>query len=410
MSAPTNWQRGSQGKSLPLKIGLMAGGLIVVIVLEMVFIAQRSNRMAGQTTNPSQSLNLQAASSAGFKRAEPGVPLVFPQDFGPHPDYQTEWWYYTGNLRNESGQSFGYQLTFFRRGLLPPSQWVNRASDWATDQVYLAHFAITDGTDDQHLAFERFSRGAAGLAGVQAQPFQAWLEDWSVTETSPGIYRLHASAIVPNGSPLMIDLGLIDSKGPVLEGNQGYSQKGPDPGEASYYYSMTHLISNGSLTTQGKTFSVTGSSWMDHEYSTSALAADQVGWDWFSIQLDNDEELMVFQIRRQDGSVDPYSSGLLVRADGSTQAFSQADFQIRVKDTWRSPHSKGIYPSRWQVTIPSLSLDLDITPAIADQEMNLSFIYWEGAVQIKGTIDAKVISGVGYVELTGYAASITGQF
>ena len=344
-------------------------------------------------------------SAENFARAEGPQPLVFPADHGPHPDYQTEWWYYTGNLRTAEGRHFGYQLTFFRRALVPPAERAVRASDWATDQVYMAHLALSDVAARDFYAAERFSRGAAGLAGAEAAPFAVWLEDWSVAEEAGGHWRLRAA-----GDGLALDLTLRDVKGPVLQGDEGYSRKGPEAGNASYYYSLTRLATAGSVQVGGVTYPVTGSSWMDHEYSTSALSAGQVGWDWFSLQLDDQSELMVFQIRRDDGSIDPFSSGTLVAADGSTFHLGRDDFEIGVSGTWRSPRTGAVYPAGWTVTVPAADLTLRLEPLLADQELNLSYAYWEGAVRITGDRDGRLVSGHGYVELTGYAESMQGQF
>jgi predicted secreted hydrolase len=346
-----------------------------------------------------------AAPVEGFARAEGPQPLVFPEDHGPHPDYQTEWWYYTGNLETADGRHFGYQLTFFRRALLPPDQRVDRLSEWGTDQVYLAHFTLTDVAAGRFQAFERYARGAAGIAGAQSPPYRVWLQDWSVEQTGPDEYRLQASE-----GDIHLDLLLSDTKGPVLQGDQGYSRKGPEPGNASFYISQTRLASRGTVQVAGETFDVQGSSWMDHEFSTSALSAGQVGWDWFALQLDDGSELMVFHIRRDDGSPDPFSSGTLVQPDGSTRHLSQEDFKIETAGSWRSPHTGADYPSGWRVTIPSAGLSLEIEPYLADQELNVSYSYWEGAVRIAGQAGGKPVQGSGYVELTGYAGSIEGEF
>lgn len=346
-----------------------------------------------------------ADDAAGFARAEGLRPLEFPADHGPHPDYQTEWWYYTGNLETGGGRHFGYQLTFFRRALVPPAQRQDRPSNWAANQVYMAHFALTDVAGGRYQAFERFARGAAGLAGAQGTPYHVWLEDWSAEEVEPNVVRLRATQ-----DGLTIDLLLTDRKGPILQGDGGYSQKGPEPGNASYYYSQTRLASSGTVQVVDEIYQVNGLSWMDHEFSTSALAPDQVGWDWFALQMDDGRELMVFQIRKVDGSVDPFSSGTLVTPDGSTRHLSRDDFEIRVGDTWRSPHSGATYPSQWTVRVPLADLTLDVEPYLADQELNVSYAYWEGAVQIRGEQAGSVISGSGYVEMTGYANSMQGQF
>ncbi len=342
----------------------------------------------------------------GFARVE--APLAFNPEthLGPHPDYQTEWWYYTGNLQTPEGDHFGFQLTFFRRALLPPAQRSpDRESDWAFDQVYLAHFALSDVRRGDFYAFERFGRGAAGVAGAQANPYQVWLESWNVTQTGENTYLLEAQQ-----GDVQLELSLVDTKGPVLQGSQGYSQKGPDPGNASFYVSQTRLAASGTVTLGGDRYPVSGFSWMDHEYSTSALSEGQVGWDWFSIQLDNNTELMLFYLNREDGSVDPFSSGTLIFPDGRTQALTRADFTITPTGTWRSPHSDAVYPSGWRVNVPGHDISLEIQPHQKDQELNLTYTYWEGAVRVSGQFGTTPVAGHGYVELTGYSGTMAGEF
>lgn len=347
----------------------------------------------------------QDASMEGFQRAVPRAELRFPDDFGPHNDFLTEWWYYTGNLETASGRPFGYQLTFFRRALIPPALRSDRISEWATEHVYLAHFALSDIASGQFHDFERYARGTAGLAGAQANPYQVWLYDWEVSQTGDGIYKLYA-----HEQGVELDLKLHDLKGPILQGDQGYSQKGPDPGNASYYISQTRLESDGIIRITGQEYQVSGTSWMDHEFSTSALTATQVGWDWFSIQLDNNMELMLFEIRQEDGGIDPYSSGTLVTADASTIQLDESDFVIEVIERWESPDSGADYPAGWMITIPSQDLSLQVVPLQPDQELNLTYTYWEGAVEVRGEYKGRPVAGKGYVELTGYAGSFAGEF
>ncbi len=342
---------------------------------------------------------------AGFTRADGSLILEFPRDFGSHPDYQTEWWYYTGNLQSTDGRWFGYQLTFFRRGLLPPQEQVSRDSHWGTSQVYMAHFALSDITANQHHAFERFSRGAAGLAGAHSNPYQVWLEDWQVLETGADRYKINASQ-----DDIQIDLTLTDTKGPIFHGEQGYSQKGPETGNASYYFSQTRLESSGKIQVQDTSYEVQGLSWMDHEFSTGTLSPGQIGWDWFSIQMDDESELMVYQIRRENGIIDPFSSGTWIDSTGNTRPLIIGEFEIEVLDTWRSPGSDTLYPAQWLVKVPPLDLSLEIKPVMLDQEMNLSYAYWEGSVEVTGVVDGNPVTGLGYVEMTGYASSLEDQF
>lgn len=383
--------------------------LIVILLLTGIGVS-----VALLLRTPDQPVQAQLEAAAlvdlsGFKRAEGPIPLQFPEDHGPHPDYQTEWWYYTGNLETAEGRHFGYQLTFFRRALKAQSQ--DRASDWASNQVFMAHFTVTDVAEKDFYAHERLERGAVGLAGAGSNPFSVWLEDWRVSAIGQDQYQLVASVPADDKTgPLALSLTLVDERGPVLQGDQGYSRKGPDPGQASYYYSLTHLQSQGTLIIGSQQFSVSGLSWMDHEYSTSALSTNQVGWDWFALQLDNDSELVVFHIRQADGQVDPYSSGTLINPDNRQLALTRDDFEITVENTWRSPHSGSEYPSGWRVRVPAEEIDLIVRPYIEDQELNVSYTYWEGAVQISGIFRGQDVQGSGYVELTGYSGSMGGEF
>lgn len=372
-------------------LGLLFVLSLCILALTLFFRAQE------ETGDLSAQVLTTQAPIEGFIRVDGTRTLNFPADFGPHPAYQTEWWYYTGNLDTAEGRHFGYELTFFRVAMLPPDQTPARASDWATNQIYMAHFALTDVERSEFHAFQRLARGAAGLAGAEAQPYQVWLEDWSVRQSGSDYFLLTAS-----NEGLRVELQLTDEKGPVLQGDGGTSRKGEDPNNASYYYSQTRLITEGEIQIGNEIFQVNGLSWKDHEFSTNALESGQVGWDWFSIQLDDGYEIMLYQIRRDDGSIDPFSSGTLIDPDGNTQPLAREDFEIETRDTWRSPHSDAVYPMVWNIRIPSANLELELTPYLRDQELNLSTIYWEGAVRASGLHNDEVVTGVGYVEMTGY--------
>jgi predicted secreted hydrolase len=391
-------------------VNRLSGMLIVVFGIWALSGIQSKPQNLSSTIETSPAIAT-PASTGGFAVAEQGQPLVFPRDFGAHPDFQTEWWYYTGNLSSGDGSQFGYQLTFFRRALIPPAERQERLSAWATDQAYLAHFALTDASHDQHYSFERLERGAAGIAGAESEPFQVWLEDWQVEQTGEKTFLLMASVPAGGDKPaIKLELTLTDDKGPVLQGDQGYSRKGPQEGNASYYYSLTRLKTDGTLQIDNRNYSVDGLSWMDHEYSTSYLSKDQVGWDWFSVQLDNNYELMLFQIRRSDGTIDSFSTGALVAPDGSVHKLGKDDFSIKVTGTWQSPHSGANYPANWEISIPAYQVLLDLQPLVADQEMDLRYKYWEGAVRIRGNFGITAVNGAGYAELTGYAGSMGGEF
>ncbi len=346
---------------------------------------------------------LSATSAEGFSRALEVRPFTFPADHGPHPNFAVEWWYLTGNLQTDSDRRFGYQLTFFRRALAPApatSEPPPRASAWATRQVYLAHFALTDVAGQTFFTDERTARGAMGLAGAQAEPFRVWLEDWAIEADNPANTPFPARARAV-GSGFAIDLALAAIKPPVLNGDQGLSAKGSTPGNASYYYSLPRLASRGTVAVGAQSYAVTGSSWLDREWSTSLLEPGQIGWDWFALQLSDGRDLMTFQLRRGDGSIEQASHGTLTATDGSARHLAVSDFTMTVLDHWQSPMGIG-YPSRWRVAVPSAAIDLIVTPLLADQEFNLSFRYWEGAVEIQGTASGEPATGKGYVELVGY--------
>jgi predicted secreted hydrolase len=331
---------------------------------------------------------------AGFARAMTSRPFNFPADHGPHPDFRTEWWYYTGNLQTADRRHIGFQLTFFRVALAPTEQ--PRASAWATRQLYFAHFAVTDTASSRFHAFSRTGRGALGMAGAEAAPFRVWIDGWSA-EGAGASPRLRAS-----DGDVAIDLELSATKPVVLQGERGLSRKGPEPGNASFYYSFTRMPARGVVRLGAETLTVAGEAWMDREWSTSGLGADVQGWDWFAVQLDDGRELMVYLLRRRDGTVDPFSAGSLVAPDGAVRALGAGDVRVETLAHWSSTRSGVRYPARWRLTVPSAELRLDIEPRLADQELRVNTRYWEGAVAVTGMAGAWSIRGHGYVELVGY--------
>lgn len=339
------------------------------------------------------------AETPAFKKAFSPVPLKFPQDFGPHEDYQTEWWYYTGNLETETGRPFGYELTLFRRGLTPGK--AESGSQWRSNQIYFAHFTLSDIQNQDFYPQERFSRGAVGLAGAQAEPYRLWLDDWSIEAQSPEQLQLQAQ-----GKEVALDLTLLPTK-PVLQGDRGYSVKGPEPGNASYYYSVVQQPTTGTVTVQGESYSVSGKSWTDHEYSTSALSKGTQGWDWFSLELEDGSALMLYGLRTADNSTTPESNGTYISPEGKVLHLDREDFDIDVLKTWKSPQSQAIYPARWNIAIPKLEIEAQVTPLMNNQELAFSTTYWEGAVQLAGSRAQETIKGKGYVELTGYEQSLS---
>jgi predicted secreted hydrolase len=341
-------------------------------------------------------------SSFTYQLALPGRKLSFPADHYSHPDFKTEWWYYTGHLETESGKRYGYQVTFFRFGLRDRQKEIKDPPLFS--ELYMAHFALSDVQQGKFLFRERINRGHGDKAGAATDRYLVWNEDWKVE----GSERTHVIQVNDRGTSLR--LRLLSLKPPALHGQNGLSQKGEGDGRASYYYSLTRMQTEGEIVVGGKKEKVRGLSWMDHEFGSNQLREDQVGWDWFSIQLDNETELMLYLIRRKDGSPDPYSSGTLVKADGTTKHLRLEDFQIGILERWKSAKSGGNYPMKWKVAVPSEDIELEIVPAFRDQELitnrSTRVTYWEGAVQVGGTVRNKAILGSGYVEMTGYAGKL----
>ena len=378
---------------------LAVGSLCAAALLAGGFLLQRTPAPIPTPPPPPGSVAglLGGDDPGGFARATRPRMFRFPEDHGPHPEFRHEWWYFTGNLRGPGGRRFGYQLTFFRFALSPDPP--ARVSRWGTNQAYMAHFAITDAQGNRFRHFERTGRGALGLAGADAHPLRVWLDDWSAEGAEASTLPVRLRATEEEAS---IDLLLDSARRIVLQGDRGLSRKGPAPGNASYYYSMTRLATRGSVRIDGVSFPVEGSSWLDREWGTSSLEKGQTGWDWFAVQLSDGRDLMFYRLRRGDGATDPFSAGTLVLPDGSVRPLSADDVRIETLGYWKSPESGARYPSRWRMLLPSEGLELEVVPRIADQELRTSARYYEGAVGVRGTSRGKAVEGDGYVELTGY--------
>ena len=321
----------------------------------------------------------------------------FPQDHAAHNEYRSEWWYFTGNLRNREGRHFGFELTFFRYAMAPAPVW--RSSEWGANQAWMAHLSVTDTRRGEFIAAERFSREALGLAGSRPQPFGVWLEDWSAYGERTGITPLHLRAGTERAG---LELTLHGTKPVALHGDSGVDAKGPEPGNASFYYSLTRLQAAGTLRVADEEFAVVGSAWMDREWSTSALSSDLAGWDWFGLQLADNREMMYYRLRTRDGGTSPFSGGSLVLADGSRIALASQDVSLTPTEYWTSAASGSRYPVSWQLDLPAQGMTLQVRPYLRDQELNLTVRYWEGAVSVTGNQRGTEIAGDGYVELTGY--------
>jgi len=337
----------------------------------------------------------------GFRRVTAPQALQFPADHGAHPDYRNEWWYFTGNLTDADGRHFGFQFTLFRFALDPAETPAGSdpLSDWASDSLWMAHLALSDaGTSTQAPQFhqaERFARGALGLAGADAERW--WLRDWQVIATETG-WTLQAQA-----AGFALDLTLDAAKPVVLQGDQGYSRKGPEPGNASRYYSVTRLHTQGRVQINDQHYAVSGLSWLDREWGSGQLSGSLSGWDWFAIHLDDGRDLMVYQLRDLDGQPSTFSAGMLVEADGSGQTLDGADFSLTPMRHWTD--QAGVqWPLDWRVTVPDHGIDAHTRARFDDQRWWGSVPYWEGMIEVLDATTAQPL-GQGYLELSGYATA-----
>jgi predicted secreted hydrolase len=326
--------------------------------------------------------------------------ISFPSDHGPHPEYRNEWWYLTGNLDAAGGERFGFELTIFRFALAPSGRVrSDLSSAWATNQVYIGHFALTHVAAGRFHVAERYARGALRLAGAQAEPLRVWVEDWHLQEADGDADRWNLRAV---DGDIELLLSLEALKPPVLNGTGGLSQKSAERGNASYYYSISRLEARGKLKVAGETHAVSGLAWLDREWGSSALSAAQEGWDWFALQLSDGSELMYYNLRRTDGSEDAHSAGTFIPHEGDSMPLARQDVTVVVNDYWDSP-SGGRYPMGWTIEVPRLDLLLQVEPVLEAQELTTNVRYWEGAVDVAAERAGKPVAGRGYVELTGYA-------
>jgi predicted secreted hydrolase len=365
---------------------------MVVRVAVLLFVAL----VATRATTPAQS-------DDAFDRALEPRAFAFPADHGSHPAYRTEWWYFTGVLETESGERIGYQATWFRSALVPRRP--DRASRLGIRDLYFFHGALTRPRESLHVHEHSVSRAGAGWAGAVSGRLKVHVLDHVVEDRPDGTWHLRMKV-----KGRRFDLRLRATRPPLLHGaSPGLSVKGPEPGQASYYVSLTRLETTGTVQLEpgGPAERVTGRTWFDHEFGSALLAEDHEGWDWFSVALDDGTDLMVYAIRKRDGSLEPNSSGTLRTADGRRRHLPRAAFTIETLDRWTSPHSRASYPARWRLTLPGESVDLTVTPAVADQELRTpgttGVTYWEGLCTFEGTVAGRPVRGSGYVELVGYS-------
>ncbi len=342
-----------------------------------------------------------------WNRAEPGWKFEWPRDHAAHPDFKTEWWYFTGNLRAADGRRFGYQVTFFRQGIRGPGAREVARSRFVVNDLKFGHFTITDVKAGEFHFSQQLMRGAFGEAGfgdLQKKERLAWLGDWSLALEDDGAMQLRAS-----DGARALELHLESTKPWTLHGDAGLSTKADVPGHASQYYSGTRMRSRGTLQMAGQQIPVEGESWFDHEWATNQLAPGQSGWDWFSVQLDDGTELMIYRLRKKDGSVDGASSGSFIAKDSSVRHLRLDELRMTPVKFWQSTKTRAKYPIGWRVEVPTLAIDLEITTPVESQELALTPVaYWEGMIDVRGKREGRALNGHGYLELTGYAGDVVG--
>ena len=370
--------------------------ILLVAVLSLVGITAK---LTSVDDNPPAVAGLLTESDPppGFEYALEPRTFVFPKDHSSHPKFRSEWWYFTGNVESDDGVPFGFQLTLFRFALRPRPR--ESSSLWRTNDIYLGHFALSDFTAGVFHKSERQSRAALDLAGAGGDPPKIWIRDWSIelTDVDQEVWQLKAQE-----AGVAIDLTASALRPVIAHGDRGLSKKSAQPGNASYYYSIPRLSVAGSITTPTENHQVSGNAWFDHEWSTSALAEGQLGWDWFSLQLSNGSGIMFYQIRNAQGHTEAVSHGVIQTENGNQTPLRADEIQITITQHWQSPTSGARYPAAWQIRIPSHAIELSVSPRLAQQEWDKNFVYWEGAVVVTGAAAAERVNGIGYVELVGY--------
>lgn len=378
--------------------------IVSVVCLLLVSLGVSLRHYLSDSTSPADASPLAEFLSSDadqqYASVYPGYRLRFPEDHGMHPEFRQEWWYFTGNLLGNNNNEYGFQLTFFRFAHARSDQLP--AAGWNNDQTWMAHFALTDIAGKVFYTAEDFARGAINLAGAEASPFKVWVNGWSAVSDNPTCEECLDARLSARADEFSIDLHISAVRGPVLQGDNGYSVKNKAGDIASYYYSYPNLRTTGYINIADESISVTGTSWMDREWSSAVLAKGQTGWDWFALHFDVGRKLMLFQVR--DEIRGDFSYGVIINAEGDTEQIPARDLEITPIDYWTSNATGNRYPVRWRVKSKkdNNKLDIKIQPKLKNQELNLSFQYYEGAVEASGVIDGLTVSGAGYMELTGY--------
>ena len=388
--------------ALARTLAILIGALATAVHPGALALAVPAGPAAGAQAAGGGGSAIPARTAKGFENANHPYAFVFPRDHAAHYGYQSEWWYYTGHVVAQDGRRFGYELTFFRIGLRPGDPKPARGkSRWRGNQVYAAHFALSDEKGEQFVHYERLAREALNAGSSSDTKLDVHVGDWALTGTQP--FHMNAQA---DGDAIAFTQ--TPEKPPAVHGHDGISVKAGCATCASHYYSMTRLRTDGTLEIGGKSFRVLGISWMDHEFGSAELQANQAGWDWFSLQLNDKREVMLYRLRQKDGAVTPQSSGSLIDPQGHVTYLPLSDFSTDVTGRWKSPHTSANYPNGWRVKVPSANLDVVLRPILDDQELSNStgISYWVGAVDVLDP-DTQKLLGVGYVELTGYAGNVS---
>ncbi len=367
--------------------------------MPMLVIAALSTGCTDHAAAPKRSLRSILGPDAGaemaFAKADRPIEFVFPRDHGPHPEFRSEWWYLTAVVATPGGREFGVQFTLFRQGMEPRPGKDTAAiprgvAAWRTGQGYMGHVAVSDIANRHHAEAERLVRGHPALAGVHAEPFRAYIEGWELKSTTADFWPLRLQVAIRDAN---IDLMLAGTRPIVAQGDGGLSRKGPR--NASYYYSSQRIAAEGRLGIDGATHAVAGRAWLDREWSTSVLAPEYDGWDWFALHLDDGRDLMLARLRRADGRINPYSTGSLADGDSAPKQLTAEDFSLSAMEHWRG------WPVAWRMTLGNETPErFVIRAAFEDQVMDTSVRYWEGVVYLHDQRGRRV--GSGYMELTGY--------
>lgn len=339
-----------------------------------------------------------------WRLALPGWKYEFPRDHFTHPEFKTEWWYFTGNLRDANGKRYGYQLTFFRQGVRPLEGRSATTSRFICDELKFAHFAVSDPNTGRFYFTQKTSRGAYGEAGFADGDRIAWIDEWSLKLLPDGAMELAGK--MDNAS---LAITVKTEKPWVIHGENGISQKADGEGRASHYYSGTRLQTTGKLVVDGRESTVSGTSWFDQEWASNQLTPEQVGWNWFALQLSDGSELMLYQMRLRNGNIDPNSSGTYVAPNGQPIPLRRDDYTLTPTRWWTSHATKARYPIAWKLNVPKLGIEAEITTPLERQELELPpIVYWEGMIDLRGTKAGQPLHGEGYMELTGYAGALVG--